>query len=1542
MLRWFPAARFAYNAPLLAERRLLRASSQNGPGEPGSSEKKRLVPFGVSDQEFTKEHIEKVRKSTEESTKNLVASETDPDITETLQSEDTAEIIEDSTFFNELFDDTQLLEDERFTNLSAEDRESVLRTVLNGESGMKAALLLAQLYQRRAERYEELLQLIESKLSVSFGKDSTVALEKVFGESWKKKVDTQTLAQLEVLQEGLSKLPSETLAHLLTIRTEHEMQSIDRSAISTALNLAGAVKEYENDIPKHLTPEERAAVESFIIELEAIVHKKRKLGLKESTLNDASNYDDQNWQQSFVEALHDKKNAARKLLLIKLRKEAKELLQQNDARRKKLVQELHLDQSISEEEASRRSLARFGVGYDALVQTCFDADIPALEVLGELDNGNLPPFDDEKTFLHEAATLLDKLRDARTGETLDQFLAEERTKQQDAERWFNSVKGQITQVLALDAEERRKAEKLIGDETWMTLKELSETGVFYATDLSETNRQTLSRMLDGIIFGRDTIEESITRGDLDELPEEGLSNPEITSRCLQTRTFLRQVLDELLFEDSEFIKNELAVNVNAKAAIDAIETDIITSLDRAEKEGSEALLNKASMRLRQLEACKNIIYSIFGQIIEIDDDSQFVDYAKGSVFKKNASFKPDKDRPLIVVRTGLPPEVRTKALEHEKVHAIAYALRKSGVAPLFILPSSAQLQEHAKDGRTFLEILDTFSKRWGIEQDYQEKVLPKLWKDRADQWKTNELFEEFMLKHAEWIRNGRPQDEDADLLELFSMMVDKPSDQISHDDIAEILGTERRQIGDEFNTDEAEEETEEERLERETAIGAATGPTGETENLKQELVNVSRNIAIIKNFRAAYFDLPGTEHLDPLIEEYTKRYDELDEAFLGRHPEIYGDDPEENSLFKNRLKEISNKSKKISERVREFDVKKLDITQERKTQKPGLFEGLQFLSILDFQKLIKDTMEDIKTMYGRNQERKIQNVGETLFAAADKGKNIPFIGSYLGKLKGYHTRRYSGAELESVNKWKDGLENEDSHTLLHMFPGTSNKDQIRAMITLLTDRGEMDWNDPGVMRKLGELSGYRVPIEACLRDDVLRDTWYRKMVTEIWKDKELYYQWRGSNDDKTESGKKHFTTFVDQLSNVGGGMRSELAKQLRLFVEWKKHPHGGPPEDVKPHLYEEVIHYAIRDGKMTMEQKFYYLVRGVAEGILSIDRLRALAGEHGGVLNQFPFIDFFYQKNNSLPEVQALAKRLIENDDHGNDTFNPGVRTTLWLHLEVSREKSVQERLSKGTSKTGAEDIDHEDIPFFITQLDYNNGVRNLADVISGSRQKVSPEGWKNAYVGFSSKLKIFGRLAQMEEEGLEKLTAADSRNLAQTIAAYIDMDNILTRNGSDKDSRPTLSEYQLDSAPVSGDNGKHTTRQYRETLNTFIGALMREFGPDIEQDERWKKYHTKTKVTLSQYAPSDGMYQRNEEEIQKKVAAGTPYFVGALQNAIMADLPRFKRLLASFTEDLHDEGGSDGQLGLENVRAAIRTRKGEAHRETQRSHPGSEGVVAG
>lgn len=408
--------------------------------------------------------------------------------------------------------------------------------------------------------------------------------------------------------------------------------------------------------------------------------------------------------------------------------------------------------------------------------------------------------------------------------------------------------------------------------------------------------------------------------------------------------------------------------------------------------------------------------------------------------------------------------------------------------------------------------------------------------------------------------------------------------------------------------------------------------------------------------------------------------------------------------------------------------------------------------------------------------------------------------------------------------------------------------------------------------------------------DIVRDFWLQKMVSVIWSDKHKFFEWKQDNSAGIKKGKDQFTPTADQLANIKGGLRKRLSRQLEQFVE--AHERGDHvPDEVDPHLYEELLHYSMRNGQMTMEDKMFFLVQGIRYKLLSIDRLRALAGQSGGIVNQFPMIDYFKSKHNTYPEILALGKRLDEAKS-GSERFSPGQKTTLWLHLEVLRDEGASSRISKASSGTRAEDLDHEDIPTIMAQADYET-VKRMTDIISGGREKLSPEAVKNGYTGFGTKFKILARLAE-----LGKFTQGDAMEAAKSVTAYILYDNIVTRNGADRENRSTLSWANIQGHGPS--TGKYSVQDYRIPNNTFVKDLISGLGTSID----WAKVG----VGPEQFVRSAEDISVRKDDEQSKNFKGIKSFEQELSRALAdpANRQTLTRLLVKYADKLHEENGND------------------------------------
>lgn len=652
-------------------------------------------------------------------------------------------------------------------------------------------------------------------------------------------------------------------------------------------------------------------------------------------------------------------------------------------------------------------------------------------------------------------------------------------------------------------------------------------------------------------------------------------------------------------------------------------------------------------------------------------------------------------------------------------------------------------------------------------------------------------------------------------------------------------------------------------------------------DFNQQIREIKRDITGFKAFMKSYPEhAPAMKGLADEIEQAFKQY--IDKPFLDIEPNLTPAQQQPAlDLIGERIDMLNNDHiSRVKAYIAEIDLHKRDMRNAEKTGKNfwAMWTSINWISVMDVVNTVKQAGEDLGRMWKRRGETAQANLGEWLTGWIPDNQ-IPGL-QYFGRLKKEYNRRSKASEIEEVNQWKEALKDADSYELQDLIKTARNKDQMRAIIELLSERGRLDWNDANLMRSLSAMSSYNMPVEACLRSDVLRDKWYHLVIYDIWDDKDHYYNWRTQNDSNVKSEKGKFTPTADQLSNVPGGLNGELERILRIFVQ-SREANTSIPQDVNPHLYEEIIDYSIRNGKMTMEDKFYFLVQGIRYKLLSIDRLRTLAGEEGGVLNIFPFIDYFYTKNNTYADIERLGKRLEESKDPKSPKrFKPGLRTTLFVRLEVAREQRVQERLKKGVGKQG-ENIDHDDIGYFLPELD-QSGVKEWLSTLSGNRQKLSKEALKNGYNGFSMKFKTFAALAELDKQGIQKFTQADARNLAQTFGAYVLFDNILTRNGYDNFlQRPELSAHEFRATTVMGRDGVKVG-EYREGINVFVDGVIK----DYVTDQDWQELDVDKNKFYNQQPGA--LVKKDQQKLAEKHFLASEQFVTILEKQILKDPSRF------------------------------------------------------
>ncbi|MDD5041344.1 MAG: hypothetical protein PHX87_03680 [Candidatus Peribacteraceae bacterium] len=843
-------------------------------------------------------------------------------------------------------------------------------------------------------------------------------------------------------------------------------------------------------------------------------------------------------------------------------------------------------------------------------------------------------------------------------------------------------------------------------------------------------------------------------------------------------------------------------------------------------------------------------------------------------------------RGLIYVREDVPQSEWPGLIEHEKAHFLISILSDQS----HLLPELFDLVFDEITAETW-QSLEGRADRWGI---FKEAI-------RAQFMKENPTMPRELLERRVEARFRRALLEEAAVRGALAAE--------GHDDRA-LLNSLKQKEGTPFESDTPLHSTDDEAIPTVDAqqmeqAPAATGAYDAHEDLEA----IEHMINSIETFGNAYGTPEGGRHYNP---RFKREADEIvgnghgDGGYrdvLNELKHIHANgkmrngtevDPEHNEKYietvQNFKEHVSNTTKKVEALDKHF----AEISGEPVSRVKSFSEmiGIRWHCILDIMRMYKEFKEDIEGIWHSIQDNK------TADTKAAWTKNlpvyipgttikIPIIGKYTERLPHYTERARNSKELERVKKWEDSFTNLDAEELLKVIGETPTRDQLRASIELLVKKGRMNWGDQRVWKALNEKSKYTMPIGPCDRDETLRDKWLHKLISDIWLDKDMFNEWMTGNSGNFDKHKQSYTHEADNFANIAGKTAYELHVMLRTYVDCTTSTPKKPlPEDVNPHHYEELLHYSMRNGKMSMEQKVFFLIQGIASGFMPLERLRALAGEKGGVLLKFPFLDYFYQRHNSLSDIKNISNRLTERGPDGKPTFLPGTKTTMFMRLVLLRDQKALERISKALDK-GAEGLDHEDIPYLATEIDWVK-MLSLLGVMSGARSKVSKEGWKNAYVGFNEKFKVYANLARLAQEKKAIMTDGDVRNLAQSIGAYIVMDNQMMRATDLKAGQVSLSTEALEiERPVANPNLR--TADYRNRTREFVWRLAHAIGM---QDSDLGI----AGITMKQFLANAERDQTTvPPDIIKKLDEAREPFIRALTQKIANNPDTLMRVLAEF-----------------------------------------------
>ncbi|MEK7529226.1 MAG: hypothetical protein AAB592_05660 [Patescibacteria group bacterium] len=613
------------------------------------------------------------------------------------------------------------------------------------------------------------------------------------------------------------------------------------------------------------------------------------------------------------------------------------------------------------------------------------------------------------------------------------------------------------------------------------------------------------------------------------------------------------------------------------------------------------------------------------------------------------------------------------------------------------------------------------------------------------------------------------------------------------------------------------------------------------------------------------------------------------------------------------------------------------------------------LSLMDCWNLTIAIKEFIERKHDRRSKMRYATIAQKLPGT---------LGTEFGRIA-------ESAEHEEVNHYKEAMEHWGVFHIKHTLHSTNSKDEAKACMITLVEKGELRWDDPGVWSTLNRLTASYTErgAELYIPTDIDKQPFgtdveqlMKNSMDALWGDGQGN-EWWSKNINTYNSNKSAYEHKGKQLDSDPKNTGGLGAEEARMLESWCKGNY------VNPHEYEEMVEFAIKYGKMTAEEKMFFLFAGVSADcgadevppgshhygtLLHIDRPSALDGEW---LNQFPVLDYFRQRKRIDPLFKTKrpvgpdgrpiaftkeefgkfwhhwkeegAKQVIEENierrkngqpDLPPDwySYRPGKAFKKFFWEEIMLDPMVRVRLSKGLR--ASRKMDHDDTHMFIPPATVAEIESLTKGPAGGGELNFTPEGYANAYPGYNQFFtSTYLRLQEYKKDAEEKKRLV--KVIRNSIQSFITYDAIMDErlHKLEGPNRGRLLDHHYDKVAVV--DGSCHVRLHQDQLRNFIQAIARAYNKPVDS---WL-YQAKTSSIKDARSAEAQKQIHYEESLQN--------FVKEIDNLIASD--GGEKLLAVLGEYI-DRGYKDGNAknALRGLQGSRRPKSDEESGDAEHTPP--------
>lgn len=491
---------------------------------------------------------------------------------------------------------------------------------------------------------------------------------------------------------------------------------------------------------------------------------------------------------------------------------------------------------------------------------------------------------------------------------------------------------------------------------------------------------------------------------------------------------------------------------------------------------------------------------------------------------------------------------------------------------------------------------------------------------------------------------------------------------------------------------------------------------------------------------------------------------------------------------------------------------------------------------------------DIGSTVGEFINRRWTRNGKARMAKV--GSKLPMVGPEFDKIA-------QQTENEEVSNYQDVMKDFPVIQIRDRLKQTSNKDELKACMNLLSEKGALRFDDTDLWKTLNRVANKQFGSNKAYYLSVNLNGGKNKknlIPADAAKDilDELYGEESGKEwfNKNLSSYKSAVSGYSDEANSYEGDPKRMGGIAAEIHNMLIDHMNGVYVDTGR---FEGFIDFIIKAGKATMTDKIFYLMAGVAmenedgKTLLDPEVYTRMTLNYQGA--QLPLLEWFTRFKPPGFDGTILPKEYLKdvvadfgfkkdarNESESSNRYNLE-KVNDYLTKNILPHNSALSRASRAIRNS--KEMDHDDTQYIIPYLNKDDMQSSVVSNTAGDRTAFTADGFLNGFAGFSEAFKAQGEVLDGGPEAIlerKELGFEDPKNMsARLIKSFIAFESSATGRRNYGKNFLKINESLSRKIPV-GLKGT-TTQDYIDQIKNIIEQVANAYGIDPTLTNRVLKH---------------------------------------------------------------------------------------------------------